>query len=255
MILSLLAAYTILWYGEPEGFLEIIGEPGFIKFFLINTIALYLLALSVGWLMKMRRYLFLQRNLSAKEWLLLFIRGLCFPASLAIVFAMIYFNLEGKSFSLSNYMKVIFPMVLMVIVCFFALEIFSFFIQNNDVRSGEDTVNNDHRANQLDPQHNFMQYYLMVLINRRVLATDKNGEEHKLPYTTLKEVKELIGEDYRFFSTGSWIVQFEAIADTEKDSNSRALRIYLKLPLKGHLHLHKNDVRYFQQWYNTVKEQ
>ena len=70
---------------------------------------------------------------------------------------------------------------------------------------------------------------------------------------SLTDLKDLIGDDPRFFATGRWIVNSAYVEDLE-DSYSRKKFIVLKFPFPDKLSLPKEKVSEFRQWFDGVNE-
>ncbi|CAM3438596.1 hypothetical protein [Sphingobacterium prati] len=257
---SIVGSYIVLSYGEPEGFLEIFREPGFGLQLTINTIGFFVLSLFISWLMNWQRPMVSKLKYGAMSWILLFLKGFLIPVTVLLILSYTYFYSFGKPFSLSTYSKVIFPISLLVIFVFVGFELILFGMYYSMVLARNARMlklqrpalgNQSYRED--DPDDTFGKFYKIELVERYAVGFDRHGEEHKLPYRTLKRVKELIGEDPRFFSTANWVVQYEGIMEFKNDSNSRALKIYLKPPLNGYLNLNKMYKKAFWKWYEASK--
>lgn len=259
-VVSFVGSYIILSYGEPEGFLEIFYEPGFCSQLAINTIGFYVLSLIINRLMDWRRPMVSKFKYSAMSWILLFLKGFLIPATVLLIFSYTYFHIFGEPFSLSTYSKVIFPISLLVIFVFVGFELILFgmyysmvLVRNARLLKLQRPIFENQYHSDGDPDGEFGKFYKIELVERYAVGSDRYGEEHKLPYRTLKKVKELIGEDPRFFSTGNWIVQYEGISEVENDSDTRALKIYFKPPIKGYVNLNKEKKGTFWKWYEASK--
>lgn len=255
---SLVGSYIVLSYGEPEGFLEIFNEPGFFLQLAINTFGFFGLSLFISWLMNLRRPMISKLKYSARSWIMLFLKGIVVPVTVLVLSSYIYFYAFGGQFSLAIYLKVIFPIALLVTFVFVGFELISFGIYYSMVLARNSSMLKMQRLvldNQLysDQNDRFGKFYKIELVERRAIGVDRNGEEHRLPYRTLKEIKELTDNDPRFFSTGSWIIQHEGIENWENDSDSRALKIFLKEPINGFVSLNKKDKKIFFEWYESTK--
>src|SRR5690606_31085102 len=70
---------------------------------------------------------------------------------------------------------------------------------------------------------------------------------------SLTDLKDFIGSDPRFFSTGRWIVNQNYIEELE-DSFSRKKFIVLRFPFQAKLSLPKEKVSEFRQWFDGVNQ-
>lgn len=259
-VVSFVGSYIILSYGEPEGFLEIFYEPDFCLQLAINTIGFYLLSLIINWLMNWQRPMVSKLKYGAKSWVLLFLKGFMIPVTVLLILAYTYFNSFGKPFSLSTYSKVIFPISLLVIFVFVGFELILFgmyysmvLARNARILKLQRPVLENQSYREGDPDDQFGKFYKIELVERRVVGMDRHGVEHKLPFRTLKEIKKITDKDFRFFSTGNWIVQYEGISEVENDSDTRALKIYFKPPIKGYVNVNKEKKGAFWKWYEASK--
>ncbi len=260
MTVSFIGSYIILAYGEPEGFFEIFSEPGFRFQLAVNTLGFFALSVFIGWIMAWKRPMISKLKYGTKSWLLLFLKGILIPSLVVIGLSYAYFVLFRTPFNFYNYLKVIFPISLLMILVFSGFELAFFGVYYSTVLARNATLQK-YRRNELNFNGNlsddtdlFGRFYLIELDDRRVMGTDSEGEKHRLSYTALKEVKKLLLHDDRFFSTGGWIVQFRGIESYEKDQTSRTLRLYLKEPCKGYLKINKNDRKRFLTWYELAQK-
>lgn len=264
LTVSFIGSYILLAYGEPEGFFEVFFEPGFRLQLASNTIGFYLLALQIRWLIARKRPLISRMKYSAQGWWMLFLRGVFIPSGTVVILSFLYFWAYGKQFSLMNNLKVIFPISLLMILIFVGFELTFFGIYYSTVlarnfriahvknRQAQELLEEDIL---LDDGYDFSPYMMIELEERRVVGLDSDAMKHKLPFKTLKEVKELIAGDSRFFATGVWILQHIGIGSIEKETNSRNWKVYLKRPCVGYLKVNKNEQKRFMSWYEQFANQ
>jgi len=264
LTVSFIGSYILLAYGEPEGFFEVFFEPGFRLQLASNTIGFYLLSLQISWLIARKRPLISRMKYSAQGWWMLFLRGVFIPSVSVVILSFLYFWAYGKQFSLMNNLKVIFPISFLMILIFVGFELTFFGIYYSTVlarnfriahvknRQAQELIEEDVL---LDDGYDFSPYMMIELDERRVVGLDSDAVKHKLPFTTLKEVKELIAGDSRFFATGVWILQHTGIGSIEKETSSRNWKVYLKRPCIGYLKVNKNEQKRFMSWYEQFADQ
>lgn len=280
ILVAILSAHIVLWYGEPEGFFEIIMVDGFIGQYMINALALFALFWLTNRLLHHRRPRISQFRTSKKTWLMFLLKGLLLPVVLAILFGALYYTLHDVPFSLANYNKVVLPIVVgaliivLVVECgLFALEsaviIFRAFrlsrIQKEKIaRALAETrvdVTDELFAKEPIPvvayrnnkgiEMELQEFRLFDIIGGRAKAFDYSGAVYNLEIKSLRKIKELLVDDPRFFVTGSWIVRYDVI-DYVVDGETRAKSVYLKEPFSSYLRLNKEYIRVFKKWQEYV---
>lgn len=262
LTVSFIGSYILLAYGEPEGFFEIILVPGFLSQLALNTAGFYLLSLLISWLMAQKRPLISRLKYSGSSWFWLFLKGIFIPSITIVVLSYIYFWVHGQQFNFINNLKIIFPISFLMMMVFVGFELVFLGIYYSTVLARNMNINQvkitpkepKHDGIVLENRFDLSPYLMIELEERRVIGLDAKAVKHKLPYTTLKEVKELLAEDDRFFATGIWVLQHKGIGSIEKEANSRNWKVYLNRPCVGYLKVNKNDQRRFVSWYEHAEK-
>lgn len=286
MFVALLATHILMWYGEPEGFFEIMAEDGFIEQYILNAVALFLLFWFTNWLLHYRRPRISRFRINRKVWYMVVLKGLVVPICLTIMFGLWYYTYHDVPFSIVDYSKVVLPIVVVFVIlvlilegCFFALG--GIVVLSRALRMSRNRKRNiqltRHRSdlsggdvisvgteiteqqgreikvvrafrNKREYEMVLQDFLLFDVLGRRVKAYDAEGNDYNLEVRSLSRAKELLGEDPLFFATGSWIVRYDLIERVAK-GEKRILMIHLKLPFKSFLKLNKSYVRDFLDWY------
>ncbi|WP_153848722.1 hypothetical protein [Sphingobacterium paramultivorum] len=263
LTVSFIGSYILLAYGEPEGFFKVFLEPGFRLQLALNTAGFYLLSLLISWLMGQKIPLISRLKYSARSWFLLLLKGIFIPSIALIVLSYIYFWIHGEQFNFINNLKVIFPISFLMMMVFFGFELTILGIYYSTVLARNLNINQVKKTQAQEQKHDdillenefdFSPYLLIELEERRVIGLDADALSHKLPYSTLKEVKELLAGDNRFFATGIWLLQHKGIGSIEREANSRNWKVYLKKPCVGYLKVNKNDQKRFLSWYEQCEK-
>lgn len=280
VFVALLAAHIVLWYGEPEGFLEIITVPGFIPQYIVNAVAFFALFWLTSRMLHYRRPRMSQFRTSKKTWLLFLLRGLFLPTVLTMLFGAAYYAWHGVPFSLVDYNKVVLPIVvgaliivLGVEVCIFTLEAVTVVLRafrinrikrenieralaasgvaEAEASFAEEAIIVNTFRHKKRVERELQKFRLFDIVGGRPKAFDHQGADYNLEIKSLRKIKELLVDDPRFFATGSWIVRYDAI-DHVKDGETRTKNIYLKKPFSSYLRLNKEYIRVFQEWQDQV---
>ncbi|QQT28596.1 hypothetical protein I6I99_14615 [Sphingobacterium multivorum] len=263
LTVSFIGSYILLAYGEPEGFFKVFLEPGFRLQLAMNTAGFYLLSLLISWLLSKKRPLISRLKYSGRSWFSLFLKGIFIPSMTLVVLSYIYFWIHGQQFNFINNLKVIFPISFLMMMVFVGFELTIFGIYYSTVLARNLNINQvkktqaqeqKHEVILLENEFDFSPYLLIELEERRVIGLDADAVNHKLPYSTLKEVKELLAGDNRFFATGIWVLQHKGIGSIEREANSRNWKVYLKKPCVGYLKVNKNDQKRFVSWYEQCEK-
>jgi len=284
--LALLTAHILLWYGEPEGFFEIIAEDGFVAQFIVNALALLVLFWITNVMLHHGRPRISQFRTDKKLWAMFLLKGLLIPVMLAILFGAAYYTFLDVAFSLTNYTKVVLPIVvaaLFVVLglecCFLALQGINVLlralrisksIKINIQRTGhrinlpEGDIVMDEKGIQasrpasakiVKAYRNKREYNMVLqdfplfdMVRGRVKGYDTEGNDYNFEFKALSQVKALLCDDSLFFMTGSWIIRYDLI-DRVENGEKRTLVIHLKKPPNSHLRLNKSRIKEFLDWY------
>ncbi|MBE8722692.1 hypothetical protein [Sphingobacterium pedocola] len=275
---AILAAHIVLSYGEPEGFFEIFGVDGFPIQFFLHLVGFFLLFWATGALLRYKKPRLSQFSSSKSVLALFILKGLVVPTFASILFGWLYFVSHQRAFSLSGYIKLVLPIVigallivLLVEVVLYTLEaavvIFrayrirllraqsmqlKIYVQSEEEQKEDLPASTLVKAyrNRTEYELVLNDFYLFDMVGKRVKGYDKSADDYNFEFRALKDVKERLINDPRFFCTSSFIVRYNIIDRVEK-GESRTRLIYLHAPFSGNLKLNKTYVKKFLDWYNA----
>ncbi|RZF60244.1 hypothetical protein [Sphingobacterium corticibacterium] len=286
VFIALLTSHILRWYGEPEGFFEIMAEEGFIEQYLLNAAALFVLFWFTNWLLHYQKPRLSRVRMSRKDRYMFLLKGLVLPICLSVIFGLWYYTHHDVPFSVVDYGKVVLPIVVVSLVtvlvlegCFFALEGIAVLSRalrisrkgkrqiqltrhrsdfpNVEVVSRKKDVR-EQQARELEIVKAFrnkreygmvlQDFLLFDIVDRRVKAYDEDGNDYNFEFRALSRAKELLADNPLFFATGSWIVRYDLIEHFAK-GEKRTLIIHLKAPFNSFLTLNKTQIKDFLDWY------
>ncbi|PRD44985.1 hypothetical protein [Sphingobacterium haloxyli] len=285
VFLALLATHILLWYGEPEGFFEIMAEEGFATQFIINAVALLFLFWITNLMLRHGRSRISQFRTDKKLWAMFLLKGLLVPVLLSILFGALYYTFHDVAFSLANYMKVVLPIVIGALLVVLGLECCLLAVEGINVLSRALQISKNIKMNIQRTGHRInlstgdivatekeiqrkrlttakivkayrnkreydmalQDFPLFDIVRGRVKGYDVEGNDYNFEFRALSQAKEWLSDDLLFFTTGSWIVRYDLI-DRVENGEKRTLVIHLKGPF-SFLQLNKSRAKEFLDWY------
>lgn len=275
---AVLAAHLVLSYGEPEGFFEIFGVDGFPIQFFLHLVGFFFLFWATGALLRYKKPRLSQFSSSKSVLALFILKGLIVPIFASILFGWLYFISHQRAFSLSGYIKLVLPIVigallivLVVEVALYALEAavvilrayrirqlrarsmqLKIYVQSEEEQKEDLPASTFVKAyrNRIEHELILNDFCFFDMVAKRVKGYDRNRVDYNFEFRALKEVKERLINDPRFFCTPSFIIRYNIIGRIEK-VEGRSLMIYFKTPFPGKVKLNKTYVKKFLDWYNA----
>lgn len=274
-VVILLSAHLLLWHGEPEGFFEIFQVEGYMAQYLVHVGAFSVLIMVVDrlHLIELRRH-HVAGSRRRAGWFY-FVKVFVVPALLALPFAYGYFWWFGAPLDLAIYLQRVFPFFLFFLLLANAVLFLRYLLRRlvllqqakrpvhvrmvtnisltvPDPKRTPELANSEDRILEIFYKRKRIEVPLGQIVcayaeKGSIKVNLRDGKTGRYPYSLVK-LKAFVGDDDRFFSTGTWIVNGQDI-EAIKDTYSRLKHIHLKVPFEDVLSLPKEKVSEFRQWY------
>lgn len=282
-LIIFIGAHLILWHGEPEGFLEIFSVADYLPQYFIHVMVFFVLAIVLDHFHKQEYVKGVSSWLLPRRYVMYGVKTLVLPMLIAMPFAYLYFKFFGVSLDTRSYIQRVLPVFFMLVLLLnlivlvrYALLRIAWMLANQqaaqqklaaDVRRQDLTwktdmaalQGTDTRDREIEYSRDWVKYSAPLgriayccVEHRSTMVYLDNGTYGRYA-KSLTDLKDFIGSDPRFFSTGRWIVNRTYIEELE-DSFSRKKFIVLRFPFQAKLSLPKEKVSEFRQWFDGVNQ-